>query len=93
MLLLDQDCSAVTASSSVLARGERVRLLVLLLSNAYTPPNVLLADEAETGFDREVRLLFADFLSSYRGRLPFVTHSEEFGAQAQFTRTTLLRRH
>ncbi|GAB4424164.1 MAG: hypothetical protein OHK0011_04550 [Turneriella sp.] len=75
-----------------LSTGERVRLLLLLLSKADNFPDLLLADEAETGLDRETRALFARFLNGYPGLLLFTTHSEEFVAEVHPTRSITLTR-
>ncbi|MFZ5627609.1 MAG: ATP-binding cassette domain-containing protein [Spirochaetota bacterium] len=85
--------SAVFRDFHQLSSGERVRLLVLLLSSAENPPDVLMADEAETGLDRETRALFAQFLNQYPGLLLFTTHSDDFAAQVLPTRSIPLTRH
>ena len=84
--------SAVFRDFRQLSTGERVRLLVLLLSKSDNFPDLLLADEAETGLDRETRALFARFLHEYPGLLLFTTHSEEFAAAVKPTRSITLTR-
>jgi ATPase subunit of ABC transporter with duplicated ATPase domains len=84
--------SAVFRDFRQLSTGQRVRLLVLLLSKADKAPDLLLADEAETGLDRKTRALFARFLKEYPGLLLFTTHSEEFAAAVQPTRSITLTR-
>lgn len=76
---------AVFRSFDSLSTGERVRLLVFLLSKADNPPDLLIADEAETGLDRESCALLARFFSQYRGLLLFATHSDEFALQVRPT--------
>lgn len=82
----------VFRSFDSLSTGERVRLLVFLFSKADTPPDLLIADEAETGLDRESRALLARFFSEYPGLLLFATHSEAFAEQVNPTRCIELNR-